>query len=32
MLDPQGCVSTWNVGAERIKGYKSAEILGHNGN
>lgn len=28
MLDPHGRVSTWNAGAERIKGYKSDEILG----
>jgi len=28
MLDPNGCVSTWNQGAERIKGYKPAEIIG----
>jgi PAS domain S-box-containing protein len=28
MLDPQGRVCTWNVGAERSKGYKSEEILG----
>ncbi len=28
LLDPQGRVSTWNAGAERIKGYASAEILG----
>jgi PAS domain S-box-containing protein len=28
MLDPSGCVSTWNVGAERIKGYKPSEIIG----
>ena len=27
-LDPQGCVVTWNEGAERIKGYAAAEILG----
>jgi len=27
-LDPQGRVVTWNAGAERIKGYKAAEILG----
>lgn len=27
-LDPQGRVVTWNAGAERIKGYKTAEILG----
>jgi PAS domain S-box-containing protein len=28
MLDPDGYVSTWNTGAERIKGYKAAEIIG----
>jgi PAS domain S-box-containing protein len=28
MLDPSGHVNTWNVGAERIKGYKEEEILG----
>ena len=28
MLDPQGRVSTWNEGAERIKGYGSEEIIG----
>jgi PAS domain S-box-containing protein len=28
MLDPQGRVVSWNAGAERIKGYKSEEILG----
>lgn len=28
MLDTEGRVSSWNVGAERIKGYKSAEIIG----
>ncbi len=28
MLDPNGRVATWNVGAERIKGYKAAEIIG----
>jgi PAS domain S-box-containing protein len=27
MLDKQGHVSTWNAGAERIKGYKPEEIL-----
>ena len=27
MLDKQGHVSTWNAGAERIKGYKPHEIL-----
>jgi len=28
MLDPQGRVATWNEGAERIKGYRSEEIVG----
>ncbi len=28
MLDPNGRVSTWNVGAERIKGYAANEIIG----
>jgi PAS domain S-box-containing protein len=28
MLDPQGLVATWNIGAERIKGYRAAEIVG----
>jgi len=28
MLDPEGHVTTWNVGAERIKGYKASEIIG----
>jgi PAS domain S-box-containing protein len=28
MLDPNGIVSSWNAGAERIKGYKASEILG----
>lgn len=28
MLDPQGRVASWNAGAERIKGYKSQEIIG----
>ena len=30
MLDPQGNVSTWNAGAERIKGYKASDIIGKN--
>src|ERR1700730_15800060 len=30
MLDPQGMVVSWNAGAERIKGYKADEIVGHN--
>lgn len=29
MLDPNGIVSNWNAGAERIKGYKADEIIGH---
>ena len=29
MLDTAGNVISWNPGAERIKGYSSAEILGH---
>src|ERR671910_38164 len=28
MLDPGGCVTTWNDGAERIEGYGEEEILG----
>lgn len=28
MLDTQGRIVTWNVGAERIKGYASEEIIG----
>jgi PAS domain S-box-containing protein len=28
MLDPDGHISSWNRGAERIKGYSAAEILG----
>ncbi len=28
MLDPEGNIISWNTGAERINGYKSAEILG----
>ncbi len=28
MLDTQGVVTTWNSGAERIKGYTAAEIVG----
>jgi PAS domain S-box-containing protein len=29
-LDPEGTVVSWNAGAERIKGYKADEIIGHN--
>jgi len=28
MLEPNGCISSWNLGAERIKGYKASEIIG----
>ena len=28
LLDPEGHVVSWNAGAERIKGYKTEEILG----
>jgi hypothetical protein len=30
MLDPEGRVATWNMGAERSKGYKAEEVLGKN--
>jgi len=29
MLDPDGRVASWNPGAERIKGYRAEEIIGH---
>ena len=28
LLDPRGIVTSWNVGAERIKGYAAHEIIG----
>jgi PAS domain S-box-containing protein len=28
MLDPDGRVATWNLGAERIKGYSAQEVIG----
>jgi PAS domain S-box-containing protein len=28
MLDPGGYITTWNIGAERINGYKANEIIG----
>lgn len=28
MLDPEGRISSWNEGAEQIKGYKAAEVIG----
>jgi PAS domain S-box-containing protein len=30
MLDAKGRVTTWNQGAERIKGYRAEEIIGEN--
>ncbi|WP_295121925.1 PAS domain S-box protein [uncultured Chitinophaga sp.] len=31
-LDPQGFISNWNIGAERIKGYPSSEVIGRHFN
>jgi PAS domain S-box-containing protein len=28
IVDPAGCVASWNEGAERIKGYSAEEIIG----
>src|SRR5580700_1939524 len=28
MLDPDGIITNWNAGAERIKGYAANEIIG----
>lgn len=28
LLDPAGCITTWNAGAERMKGYRPEEVLG----
>ncbi|MBV9150164.1 MAG: PAS domain S-box protein, partial [Alphaproteobacteria bacterium] len=28
MLDPEGRITTWNAGAQRIKGYRAEEIIG----
>jgi PAS domain S-box-containing protein len=28
MLDPEGHITNWNVGGERIKGYSAAEVIG----
>lgn len=28
MLDPNGIITSWNIGGERIKGYSPSEILG----
>jgi PAS domain S-box-containing protein len=30
MLDPNGMIVSWNAGAERFKGYTSAEVIGRN--
>ena len=30
LLDPDGNIESWNTGAERIKGYTAAEVIGHN--
>ena len=30
MMDAQGQILSWNAGAERIKGYTSDQIIGHN--
>jgi PAS domain S-box-containing protein len=29
MLDPNGLVVSWNLGAEKTKGYRAEEIIGH---
>ncbi|HXX93245.1 MAG TPA: PAS domain S-box protein [Planctomycetota bacterium] len=29
MLSPEGVIVSWNIGAERINGYRADEILGH---
>ena len=30
LLDIDGTILTWNIGAEKIKGYKAEEIIGQN--
>ncbi len=29
MLDPAGIITSWNPGAQKSKGYKAEEIIGH---
>lgn len=29
-MDPEGYITSWNVGGERLKGYKAEEIIGKN--
>ncbi len=29
MMDPQGRIVSWNAGAERVKGYRADQIIGH---
>lgn len=28
LLDPKGCVMSWNIGAQNLKGYRADEIIG----
>ena len=28
MLDPDGCIRSWNAGARRLKGYEPADVIG----
>lgn len=30
LLDAKGCITTWNTGAEHIKGYQPEEVIGRN--
>jgi PAS domain S-box-containing protein len=30
MMDPRGQIISWNAGAQRMKGYRADEIIGHN--